>query len=126
MTERFFGDAAILTGRSLRHVTRSLDTIMTTALMPIAFMLLFVYVFGGAINSGSNSKRLRSKHVRGFLSRLRAARRVCLRRLVFVSPMARIPLALPQERERCLRIRRPYSTGPFSLRDLLPARPSLV
>ncbi len=31
------------------HVTRSLDTIITTAVMPIAFLLLFVYVFGGAI-----------------------------------------------------------------------------
>jgi len=40
-------------GRSLRHVTRSVDTIITTTLMPIAFLLLFVYVFGGAIESGS-------------------------------------------------------------------------
>src|SRR5215210_6763194 len=55
MTTRFLGDSAVLTGRSLRHITRSLDTIITTAIMPIAFMLLFVYVFGGAINSGSDS-----------------------------------------------------------------------
>src|SRR5665811_1110927 len=55
MTTHFFGDTAVLTGRSLRHITRSLDTIITTTLMPIAFMLLFVYVFGGAINSGSKS-----------------------------------------------------------------------
>ena len=55
MTTHFFGDTAVLTGRSLRHITRSLDTIITTALMPIAFMLLFVYVFGGAIDSGSDS-----------------------------------------------------------------------
>jgi ABC-2 type transport system permease protein len=55
MTTHFFGDTAVLTGRSLRHITRSLDTIITTAIMPIAFMLLFVYVFGGAINSGSDS-----------------------------------------------------------------------
>ena len=55
MTKHFFGDTAVLTGRSLRHITRSPDTIITTALMPIAFMLLFVYVFGGAINSGSHS-----------------------------------------------------------------------
>ncbi|HMJ37963.1 MAG TPA: ABC transporter permease [Verrucomicrobiae bacterium] len=55
MTAHFFGDTAVLTGRSLRHITRSLDTIITTAIMPIAFMLLFVYVFGGAINSGSDS-----------------------------------------------------------------------
>jgi ABC-2 type transport system permease protein len=55
MATHFFGDTAVLTKRSLRHITRSLDTIITTAIMPIAFMLLFVYVFGGAINSGSDS-----------------------------------------------------------------------
>src|ERR1017187_9786203 len=55
MTKHFFGDTAVLLGRSLRHITRSLDTIITTAIMPIAFMLLFVYVFGGAIKSGSGS-----------------------------------------------------------------------
>jgi len=55
MTTHFFGDTAVLTGRSLRHITRSMDTIITTTIMPIAFMLLFVYVFGGAINSGSTS-----------------------------------------------------------------------
>src|SRR5262252_287706 len=55
MNKHFFGDAAVLTGRSLRHITRSADTIITTTIMPIAFMLLFVYVFGGAIKSGSTS-----------------------------------------------------------------------
>jgi ABC-2 type transport system permease protein len=55
MTNHFFGDTAVLTRRSLRHITRSLDTIITTTIMPIAFMLLFVYVFGGAINSGTES-----------------------------------------------------------------------
>jgi ABC-2 type transport system permease protein len=53
MTQRFFADTALLTGRSLRHILRSPDTIITTTIMPIAFMLLFVYVFGGAISSGS-------------------------------------------------------------------------
>ena len=55
MSNHFFGDAAVLTGRSLRHITRSADTIITTTIIPIAFMLLFVYVFGGAIRSGSSS-----------------------------------------------------------------------
>jgi ABC-2 type transport system permease protein len=55
MTNHFFGDTAVLTRRSLRHIARSMDTIITTTIMPIAFMLLFVYVFGGAINSGSES-----------------------------------------------------------------------
>lgn len=55
MSTYFFADTAVLTGRTLRHVTRSLDTIITTAIMPIAMMLLFVYVFGGAIETGTDS-----------------------------------------------------------------------
>lgn len=55
MTTDFFGDTVVLTGRSLKHVTRSLDTIITTAIIPVAMMLLFVYVFGGAIQHGSGS-----------------------------------------------------------------------
>jgi ABC-2 type transport system permease protein len=55
MTTHFVGDTALLTGRSLRHITRSLDTIITTTIMPIAFLLLFVFVFGGAIDTGSSS-----------------------------------------------------------------------
>jgi ABC-2 type transport system permease protein len=57
MTKRFLGDTVLLTGRSLRHILRSPDTIITTTIMPIAFMLLFVYVFGGAISAGSGSAR---------------------------------------------------------------------
>jgi ABC-2 type transport system permease protein len=55
MTTHFIGDTAVLTGRSLRHISRSLDTIITTAITPIAMMLLFVYVLGGAINTGTDS-----------------------------------------------------------------------
>jgi ABC-2 type transport system permease protein len=55
MTKNFLGDTTVLLGRSLRHITRSPDTIITTTIMPIAFMLLFVYVFGGAIDTGSDS-----------------------------------------------------------------------
>jgi len=55
MSTHFIGDTAALQGRSLRHILRSPDTIITTAVMPIGFMLLFVYVFGGAIDVGSGS-----------------------------------------------------------------------
>jgi ABC-2 type transport system permease protein len=55
MSKHFFTDTAILLGRSLRHITRSPDTIITTAIMPIAMMLMFVYVFGGAIRTESDS-----------------------------------------------------------------------
>ena len=54
-TTHFVGDTTVLLGRSLRHITRSVDTIITTTIMPIAFLLLFVFVLGGAINSGSDS-----------------------------------------------------------------------
>ncbi|ATO17401.1 ABC transporter permease [Micromonospora sp. WMMA2032] len=55
MNRHVLGDTAVLLGRSLRHIARSPDTIITTAIMPIAFMLLFVYVFGGAIDTGTDS-----------------------------------------------------------------------
>ncbi|MFJ6082353.1 ABC transporter permease [Streptomyces sp. NPDC092369] len=55
MTASFFGDTAVLTGRTLRHVTRSLDTVITTVITPVAMMLMFVYVFGGAIDTESAS-----------------------------------------------------------------------
>ncbi|MBQ1014407.1 ABC transporter permease, partial [Micromonospora sp. M51] len=55
MNKHFLGDTTVLLGRSLRHIARSPDTIITTAVMPIAFLLLFVYVFGGAIETGSDS-----------------------------------------------------------------------
>ena len=41
----------VMFGRIMKHVWRSPDTIITVALMPIAMMLMFVYVFGGAIQS---------------------------------------------------------------------------
>lgn len=56
MTRHFFGDVAVLLGRSLRHIGRSPDTIITTVITPIAMMLLFVYVLGGAIETGGQGK----------------------------------------------------------------------
>lgn len=55
MNKHIVGDTTVLTRRSLRHITRSLDTVVTTTIMPIAFLLLFVYVFGGAITTGADS-----------------------------------------------------------------------
>ncbi len=54
-TTLFLGDTAVLTKRSLRHIMRSPDTIITTAITPVAMLLLFVYVFGGAIDLGGNA-----------------------------------------------------------------------
>lgn len=55
MSQYLFADTTVLLGRSLRHITRSMDTIITTTIMPIGFLLLFVYVFGGAIHTGAGS-----------------------------------------------------------------------
>ena len=52
---RTFADTWTMTKRSLRHTTRSIDTIITVVLMPIAMLLLFVYVFGGAIGKQTGS-----------------------------------------------------------------------
>ncbi|MDR2492084.1 MAG: ABC transporter permease [Coriobacteriales bacterium] len=50
-----FSDIAVMLGRSLKHVFRSMDTIITVTVMPVAIMLMFVYVFGGAIQTGTDN-----------------------------------------------------------------------
>ncbi len=55
MNKQFFSDTGVMLGRSMRHIFRSIDTIITVTIMPIAFMLLFVYVFGGAIQTGTDN-----------------------------------------------------------------------
>jgi ABC-2 type transport system permease protein len=55
MSTHFFSNTRVMFGRTMRHITRSPDTIITTTIMPIAFLLLFVYVFGGAIQAGPGS-----------------------------------------------------------------------
>ncbi|SHI16360.1 ABC transporter permease [Clostridium intestinale] len=49
----FLKDMGVMFGRSMRHIFRSMDTIITVCITPIAMMLLFVYVFGGAIQKGT-------------------------------------------------------------------------
>src|SRR5512138_2627689 len=51
----FLSDMSVMLGRSMRHIFRSMDTIITVTIMPIMFMLLFVYVFGGAIQTGTDN-----------------------------------------------------------------------
>ncbi len=51
----FFSDIGVMLGRSMRHISHSMDTIITVTIMPIMFMLLFVYVFGGAIQTGTDN-----------------------------------------------------------------------
>jgi ABC-2 type transport system permease protein len=55
MSTHVVSNTGVMLGRSVRHVTRSMDTIITVTIMPIALMLLFVYVFGGAIQAGTDN-----------------------------------------------------------------------
>jgi ABC-2 type transport system permease protein len=55
MNRHFLRDTNALLGRSLRHILRSPDTIITTAITPIVMLLMFVYVFGGAIDTGGGT-----------------------------------------------------------------------
>jgi ABC-2 type transport system permease protein len=55
MNTYFFSDMSVMLGRSMRHIFRSMDTIITVTITPIAMMLLFVFVFGGAIETGTDN-----------------------------------------------------------------------
>lgn len=50
-----FADSFVLIGRSFRHIFRNLDQLLSLFMQPIMFMLLFRYVFGGAIDTGGVS-----------------------------------------------------------------------
>lgn len=45
----FFRDMGVLLGRSMRHFLCNMRSVRTVSIMPIAFILLFIYVVGGAI-----------------------------------------------------------------------------
>jgi ABC-2 type transport system permease protein len=47
------GDALTMVGRCLRLSRRNLEVLLTALMLPIMLMLLFVYLFGGAIQTGT-------------------------------------------------------------------------
>ena len=47
-------DSRIMIGRSARHVVRSTDALVIAFVLPVAQLILFVYVFGGAISTGTD------------------------------------------------------------------------
>ncbi len=56
--ERFswaIADAWVMTVRNLRHIPRNPELLLDVTVQPVLFVLLFRYVFGGAINTGSIS-----------------------------------------------------------------------
>ena len=46
-------DWLTMAGRCLRLARRNLDTVLTSLALPVMLMLLFVYLFGGAIQTGT-------------------------------------------------------------------------
>lgn len=48
-------DTWTMTKRSLRHILRSPDTIITVVITPIALLLMFVYILGGALQAQAGS-----------------------------------------------------------------------
>ncbi|MDR2751389.1 MAG: ABC transporter permease, partial [Clostridiales bacterium] len=48
-------DTLVMTGRVMKQVTRSVDTVITVLIMPVMMLLAFRYVLGGAMNYGSFS-----------------------------------------------------------------------
>ena len=50
-----FSDSLVLIGRSLRHILKNPDQLAAVAIQPIMFMLLFRYVFGGAIKTNGTT-----------------------------------------------------------------------
>jgi ABC-2 type transport system permease protein len=55
MTARIYwaaSDSLTMIGRSIRHSVRSVDALMVAVILPVIILLMFVYVFGGAIDAG--------------------------------------------------------------------------
>ncbi len=50
-----FSDSFVLIGRSLKHIFKNTDQLIGLTIQPIMFMILFRYVFGGAIATGGTS-----------------------------------------------------------------------
>ena len=48
-------DALVLIKRSILHIVKNMDQLLSVAFQPIMFMLLFRYVFGGAIETAEIS-----------------------------------------------------------------------
>src|SRR5215475_2313581 len=53
MTELVLRQPATMIGRSLRMSRRNVDSLITSLMLPVMLMLLFVYLFGGAIQTGT-------------------------------------------------------------------------
>lgn len=48
----YIRQCVIMSQRSIRHTFRNVDSLITGIMLPVAMMLLFTIIFGGAINTG--------------------------------------------------------------------------
>jgi ABC-2 type transport system permease protein len=46
-------DSSTMAGRCLRLSRRNLDAVLTSLMLPVLLMVVFVYLFGGAIQTGT-------------------------------------------------------------------------
>lgn len=54
MSDLAVRDSVILSARSTRLSWRNLDALVTAVLLPVVILVLFVYLFGGAIDTGAS------------------------------------------------------------------------
>lgn len=50
----FAATNAVFVGRSIRHSLRNIESLMMAIMLPIMLMLLFTYIFGGALDPSGN------------------------------------------------------------------------
>jgi len=53
-TASFAATNAVFIGRSIRHSLRNVESLLMAVMLPVMLMLLFTYVFGGAIDPGGD------------------------------------------------------------------------
>jgi len=49
-------DCKTMASRSIKHIFRNVDTLIMTLVIPISILLVFTYLFGGAVNVGLDIK----------------------------------------------------------------------
>lgn len=96
-----FRDTWTMAKRSLKHTVRSIDTIITVAAMPIALMLMFVFVLGYSQNTGTSY-------------------------INFVTPGIVIMTVLSGIAYAALRVNNDLSTGIISRFKTMPVAPSSI
>lgn len=47
-------DAVVISQRSIRHSLRNIDALLIGVILPVFLLIMFTYVFGGAIETGGN------------------------------------------------------------------------